>query len=111
MAASLTGAMAISAISPADDGFWPALLDQFFTALAQDGGWPAFGMLASLVVIGAFAEWWVPGRRLRRVEESAAKQSETLSTTVTLLKDQTMANEITKDFFLKTIPKRGEHTE
>lgn len=111
VAASVTGATVISAVNPADDGFWPALLDEFFTALAQEGGWPAFGLLAALVVIGAFAEWWVPGRRHRRVEDAAAKQSETLATTVTLLKDQTFANEITKDFFLKTVPKRGEHSE
>lgn len=111
LAASVTGATVVAAVSPADDGFWPALFDRAFTTFAQDGGWPAFGMLALLIVIGAFAEWWVPGRRHRRVEESASKQSETLATTVTLLKDQTFANEITKDFFLKTIPKRGEHEE
>lgn len=110
LAASVTGATVLSATSP-DDGFWPALFDKAFTIFAQEGGWPAFGMLALIIVIGAFAEWWVPGRRYRRVEESAAAQSETLDKTVTLLKDQTMANEITKDFFLKTIPKRGEHQE
>lgn len=108
LAASITGATVVAAVSPADDGFWPALLDRFFTTFAQEGGWPAFGMLTLVIVIGAFAEWWVPGRRYRRVEEAAAAQSETLATTVTLLKDQTFANEITKDFFLKTIPKRGE---
>lgn len=111
VAASLTGATVFAAVSPADDGFWPALFDRAITTFAQEGGWPAFGMLCLLIVIGAFAEWWVPGRRYRRIEESASKQSETLATTVTLLKDQTFANEITKDFFLKTVPRRGEHTE
>lgn len=111
LAASLTGATVVAAVSPAEDGFWPALFDTAISTFAQEGGWPAFGMLCLLIVVGAFAEWWVPGKRHRRVEESAIKQSETLSTTVALLKDQTFANEITKDFFLKTIPKRGEQVE
>lgn len=108
--ASIAG-MSVVAATTNGDGFWTSLFATAFDTFSQEGGWPAFGVLTLLIVIGSFAEWWVPGRRHRRVEEAAAKQSETLDKTVTLLKDQTMANEITKDFFLKTVPKRGETTE
>jgi hypothetical protein len=79
-------------------------------ALTESSGWLAFGMLSVVIVVGAFFEWWVPGRRHRRVEQAAAEQSKVLGDTVTLLSNQTMANEITRDFFLKTDPKRGETT-
>lgn len=90
----------------ADDGFsFPGF---FSTNWDRIGGWSLFIGLCILIVVGAFREWWVPGARLRRVEESAAKQSETLASTVHLLEKSTTANEITKYFFEETVPKRGE---
>lgn len=82
-----------------------ALLNRDWASL---GGWSLFVSLCMLIVLGAFREWWVPGARHRRVEEAAAKQSETLASTVEALKQQTTANEITKHFFEETVPKRGE---
>lgn len=75
------------------------------------GGWSLFIALCLLIVIGAFREWWVPGGRFRRLEASAEKQSETLANTVVSLREQTQANEITKHFFEKTVPTRGEPNE
>jgi hypothetical protein len=75
------------------------------------GGWSLFIGLCLLIVVGAFREWWVPGGRYRRLETSAAEQSKTLATTVDALREQTQANEITKHFFEKTVPKRGEPSE
>lgn len=80
-------------------------------AFTESSGWLAFGLLSLGIVVGAVFEWWVPGRRHRRVEQAAAEQSKVLGETVTLLSQQSMANEITKDFFLKTVPKRGEPAE
>lgn len=75
------------------------------------GGWSLFVGISLFIVIGAFREWWVPGPRHRRVENSASEQSKTLALTVEALKEQTQANEITKHFFEKTVPKRGEPQE
>lgn len=75
------------------------------------GGWSLFLGMCLFIVIGAFREWWVPGVRYRRMELSAAEQSKTLATTVDALREQTQANEITKHFFEKTVPKRGEPNE
>ncbi|AWN03327.1 hypothetical protein PBI_COUNT_4 [Microbacterium phage Count] len=75
------------------------------------GGWSLFVAISLFIVIGAFREWWVPGPRHRRVESAAAEQSKTLATTVEMLKEQSIANEITKHFFEKTVPKRGEPQE
>ena len=80
----------------------------FATNWSDIGGWGLFISLCLIIVLGAFLEWWVPGRRHRRVEEAAAKQSETLASTVELLKEQTQANQITKHFFEKTVPKIGD---
>lgn len=81
-----------------------ALLTRDWAAL---GGWSLFLGLGLLIIIGSFREWWVPGPRHRRVEEAAAKQSETLSVTADSLKLQIQANEISKHFFEKTIPLEG----
>lgn len=71
-------------------------------------GWSMLFATWGYIVVGAVREWWVPGVRFRRTEAAAIKQSETLSSTVDLLKLSTTANEITKHFFEKTVPKRGE---
>jgi hypothetical protein len=106
-AATLTGVTVVAATTN-QDGVWTSLFETAFSTFTQEGGWPAFGILTLIILIGSFAEWWVPGRRHRRVEAAAAEQSKVLADTVTLLSQQSMANEITKDFFLKTVPKRGE---
>ena len=85
-----------------------ALLTRDWAAL---GGWSLFVAISLFIVIGAFREWWVPGPRHHRVENSASEQSKTLALTVEALKEQTQANEITKHFFEKTVPKRGEPQE
>lgn len=102
--------LAATADQSADVGGF-SLVSFFTTNFSEVGGWSLFVGLCLLIVAGAFFEIWVPGRRLRRVEEAAAKQSETLATTVDLLKDAQVANEITKHFFEKTVPKRGEPVE
>lgn len=83
----------------------------FTTNFAEIGGWSLFIGLCILIVIGAFFETWVPGKRFRRVEAAAAEQSKTLAATVDLLGQAQIANEITKHFFEKTVPKRGEPVE
>jgi hypothetical protein len=106
----VTSAIAsLVAVDAAVDGF--SVPTFFGTDWQTVGGWSLFVGLCLAIVVGAAFEWWVPGRRHRRVEESAAKQAQLLAETVELLKDQTMANEITKDFFEKTVPKRGGPSE
>lgn len=70
------------------------------------GGWSLFIGLSLLIVVGSFREWWVPGGRHRRLEDSATKQSETLATTAAALEKQVTANEIVKHFFEETTPQR-----
>lgn len=77
---------------------------------AAFGGWSLFIGLCLFVVIGSFREWWVPGARYRRLEDSAAKNSEALVNTSSALEKQVQANEITKYFFEQTIPNKGEKT-
>lgn len=72
------------------------------------GGWSLFLGMCLLIVWGAFKEWWVPGARYRRLESSSNKQADTLAATADALREQTQANEITKHFFEKTVPMRGE---
>ena len=78
---------------------------------ADVGGWSLFIGLCLFIVVGSVREWWVPGRTHRRVVDSAAEQSRTLSQAMDALREQTQANEITKHFFEKTVPKRGEPQE
>ena len=95
--------------STGDGGF---SIPSFFTTNFESvGGWSLFIGLCLFITVGNFLEWWVPGRRHRRVEAAAAEQSKTLANAVEALKEQTQANEITKHFFEKTVPKRGEPVE
>lgn len=75
---------------------------------ADVGGWSLFIGLCLFITVGAVREWWVPGRTHRRLQTSSDLQSKTLATTVDALREQTQANEITKHFFEKTVPTRGE---
>lgn len=77
---------------------------------AAFGGWSLFIGLCLCIVVGSFREWWVPGARYRRLEDSAAKNSEALVNVSDALDKQVTANEITKYFFEQTIPKKGEKT-
>lgn len=95
--------------STGDGGF---SIPSFFTTNFESvGGWSLFIGLCLFITVGNFLEWWVPGRRHRRVEAVAEEQSKTLASVAEALKEQTQANEITKHFFEKTVPKRGEPVE
>jgi hypothetical protein len=69
-------------------------------------GWSLWIGTVVVVVTGAFREWWVPGRRARRVEAALEKAIDTTK----LLAEQNgqliTANEITKFFFEETTPHR-----
>ena len=103
-------ASATTAVDGAGDGGFS--VPGFFTTNFESiGGWSLFIGLCLFITVGNFLEWWVPGRRHRRVEAAALEQSKTLANAVEALKEQTQANEITKLFFEKTVPKRGEPAE
>lgn len=72
------------------------------------GGWSLFFALGIYMITGSIREWWVPGARYRRLEESSVKM---LDANIELSKQNgqlIQANEITKHFFEETVPKRGE---
>lgn len=75
---------------------------------AAFGGWSLFIGLVVFIILGVFREWWVPGPRYHKLEESAQKQSEILATTVQILDTQVSVNEILKHFFEETSPLRRE---
>ncbi len=75
---------------------------------AQFSGWSIAIGLMILIVIGSFREWWVPGRRYRRLEFSADRLSEANDNLTKQNGQLITANEITKHFFEETVPKRGE---
>lgn len=83
----------------------------FTTNFESVGGWSMFIGLCLFITVGNFLEWWVPGRRYRRLEVTAAEQSKALNSAVELSKELATGNEITKHFFEKTVPKRGEPEE
>lgn len=111
MAALVHAAASVTtAVDGAGDGGFS--IPNFFTTNFESvGGWSLFIGLCLFITVGNFLEWWVPGRRHRRVEAAAAEQSKTLASVAEALKEQTQANEITKHFFEKTVPKRGEPLE
>lgn len=72
------------------------------------GGW---GLLISTWVVilwGALREWWVPGARYRRLEESSIKLTDANAEVLKQNGQLITGNEITKHFFQETIPTRGE---
>lgn len=82
-----------------------ALLEGDWASL---GGWSMFVFLGVYIVLGAVREWWVPGRRYRRLEESSiemTKANDELRQQNSML---IAANDITKHFFEETVPRRGE---
>lgn len=89
-------------------------VDPLTAVLTRDwaavGGWSLFLGLCILIVLGAFREWWVPGRRYTRLEASASKLLESNNLLTTQNGQLIVANEITTHFFKETIPKRGEAT-
>lgn len=86
------------------------ITDFFQRDWAALGGWSLFLGLCILIVIGAFRETWVPGRRYRRLEVSAEKILDAHDKVVTQNGQLIVANEITAHFFKETVPKRGEAT-
>lgn len=73
---------------------------------ASVGGWSLFVALAILIVIGAFRETWIPGRRYRRLEKAAERISDANDELTKQNGQLITANEITKHFFEETVPKR-----
>lgn len=72
------------------------------------GGWSLFVLLGMYIILGSIREWWVPGARYRRLEESSIKMTDA-NTDLRRQNGQLItANEITKHFFEETVPKRGE---
>jgi hypothetical protein len=93
-AATTTGGDPITALLARD---WAAL-----------GGWSLLIGTWVTIVMGAFREWWVPGARYRRLEESSIKMTDA-NTELRKQNGQLItANEITRHFFEETVPKRGE---
>ena len=86
--------------------------DPISAILARDWasvtGWGMFFSLGTLIIVGVFREWWVPGPRHRRLEDAATRQSETLATVTKTLDEQVRGNEITKHFFEETAPRRRD---
>lgn len=82
--------------------------DFFQRDWAAVGGWSLFLGMCLLIVIGAFRETWVPGRRYRRLEISAEKLLDSNEALTTQNGQLIVANEITSHFFKETTPKRGE---
>ena len=75
---------------------------------ASLGGWGLFVSMAMFIVIGSIREWWVPGKRYRRMEEAALKSAKALEEALTQNGQLITSNEITKHFFQETAPKRGD---
>lgn len=84
------------------------ITDIFQRDWAAVGGWSLFLGLCILIVTGSFREWWVPGRRYRRLEVSAEKISDANDVLSKQNGQLITANEITKHFFEETVPRRGE---
>lgn len=93
-----------SVLKGADD----PITDFFQRDWAALGGWSLFIGLCILIVVGAFRETWVPGKRYRRLEDSAAKLITAHDEVVKQNGQLIVANEITAHFFKETTPKRGE---
>lgn len=82
-----------------------ALLTRDWAAL---GGWSLLISTWIAILMGALREWWVPGARYRRLEDSSIKMTDA-NTELRKQNGQLItSNEITKHFFEETVPKRGE---
>lgn len=73
---------------------------------AAVGGWSLFLGFCIFAVIGSVKEWWVPGRRYRRLEEASIKLADANTALTTQNGQLITSNEITKHFFEETTPKR-----
>lgn len=89
-----------------------ASIDPITAILTRDyaaiGGWSLFIGLCILIVVGSFREWWVPGARYKRLEESAKLVSEANDELTKQNGQLITSNDIVKHFFEETTPKRGE---
>lgn len=82
-----------------------AILTRDWAAL---GGWSLFVGICIFMVVGSIREWWVPGARYRRLEDSSIKMTDANNELSKQNGQLIQANEITKHFFEETVPKRGE---
>lgn len=94
MLAASTGSDPITAFLSRD---WAAL-----------GGWGLLILTWVIILRGALQEWWVPGSRHRRLEESSIKMQEANTELQKQNGQLITSNEIVKHFFEETVPKRGE---
>ena len=75
---------------------------------ASLGGWGLLILTWGTILMGALREWWVPGARYRRLEESSIKMTDANPELRKQHGQLITGNEITKHFFEETVPKRGE---
>ena len=97
----------VAAIASITSGGDPitAFLERDWAAL---GGWGLLILTWITILMGALREWWIPGARYRRLEESSIKMTDA-NTELRKQNGQLITgNEITKHFFEETVPKRGE---
>lgn len=96
--------VALIAVSSGGDPI-TALMERDWSAL---GGWGLLILTWIVILMGALREWWVPGARYRRLEDSSVKMTDA-NTELRKQNGQLItANEITRHFFEETVPKRGE---
>lgn len=72
------------------------------------GGWGLLIVTWITILWGALREWWVPGARYRRLEESSIKMTDANTELRQQNSQLIKANEISKYFFEETVPRRGE---
>ena len=72
------------------------------------GGWSLLIGTWATILMGALREWWVPGARYRRLEDSSIKMTDANTELRQQNSQLITANEITRHFFEETVPKRGE---
>lgn len=89
----------------------PADVDLITAILTRDwisvGTWSLLLSTWISVLLGAVREWWVPGRRYRRLEESSKALTQANAELLKQNGQLITANEITKHFFEETVPKKG----
>lgn len=82
-----------------------------FTALmtrdwASLGGWSLFLGFVIFTTYGAFREWWVPGARYRRLEESYKQVQEANAALIKQNDELLEAGKLTTYFFQEVLPRK-----
>lgn len=83
------------------------LLQVLFQNLMSFGDTSLFILLCLYIVLGSVREWWVPGRRYRRLEEASIEMTKANAVLREQNSDLIKSNQITQHFFQETTPKRG----